>query len=161
MDTPPVGGNVYVFHGDVARIIRVNLAVVLEARQKVPAVPAHRLQIGKTGIPPVEANVARSELAFFGRLQHRNKVVVLRDLLRDLRVAFFSRLIEAAVAGKAAQAIGPQERREVDALHNRVVLAAPMACDQTHLLDMGLVECAVVYDQKPVCSSDKRLDFLP
>ena len=50
-----------------------------------------------------------------------DEVVVLGDLF----FAFRSHFVQA-VAGQAAEAVGPQERCEADAFHDGVMLAAPM-----------------------------------
>jgi len=55
-------------------------------------------------------------------------------VLHNLGLAFFGKLailllVEAAVIG-GAQAIRPEQGHQVDALHERVMLAAPMMDDQ-------------------------------
>ena len=92
--------------------------------------PAYRFEVGEAAVPTIEANVLGAEPALFGRLQHRKEVIILSHL----RLAFCRRLVQAAIAGQTAQAVGPQERGEADAFHDCMMLAAPMAADQAHLL---------------------------
>ena len=79
-DTPPMrgdldvlDGHIYVFHGHVARVIRIDLEVVLEARQEVPAVPAHHLEVGEAGVPAVEARVYAFGITSYRRRARRSR----------------------------------------------------------------------------------------
>ena len=103
MHSASVGRNVDVFDGLVFGVVRVHLAAALQPGQEVPAVSAHRFEVGKACVPAVEADILGMEPTLFGRLQHRNEVVVLRDL----RLAVFGRLIQTAIAGQAAEAVRP------------------------------------------------------
>ena len=157
MHSAPLLRNVNVFDGFVFGVVWVHLAIALQPGQKVPAMPAHRFEIGEACVPAVEADILGMEPTLFGRLQHRNEVVVLRDL----RLAVLGRLIQAAVAGQAAEAVRPQKRRQADAFDHGVMLAAPMTAHQAHLLRVGLIQCGVVHDQKAMRQLHQRLDLLP
>ena len=136
---------------------RVHLAVALEPGQEVPAMPAHRLQVGKATVPTVEADILGAELAFLRRLKHRQKVVILGHL----RFAFFGGFVESTVTGQTAQAVRPKQGRQVDAFNDRMMLPAPMARDQAHLLRVGLVQRSIIYDQQTAPFVDQRLDLMP
>jgi len=69
----PIGKNVNACDGNIARffwiarVARVHLAVALEARQEVPAMPAHRLEVCQAAVPAVEADVLRAVPTLFIR----------------------------------------------------------------------------------------------
>lgn len=65
--------------------------------------PVHGLEVGKTYVPTVGADVLRAEAALFGGFQYRNEVVVLRDLCLPL----FGNFVQAAIARQVAQAVRP------------------------------------------------------
>ncbi len=129
----PMLRNVNILDGNIACIVGVHQAVAFQARQEVPAVPTHRLQVFEAAVPAVEAHILGAEPAIFSGLQHRKEMVVLGHLFLAVR----SRLVEAAVAGQAAEAVGPQKGREADALDDGMMLAAPVAADEAHLLGVA------------------------
>jgi hypothetical protein len=55
----------------------------------------------------------------------------------------------------------PQQGDQVDASHDAMMLARPMAVDQVDLLRVGFVERGIVPNKQTRCPVDQRWRFLP
>jgi len=115
------GGNL----GSVQRprplTVAVDQPIALQACQPLPAQGAQALEVFQAAVPAIEDHATRLETPPVGVLQHKAEVVILGDL---------GVMVDAVVAGDMAVAVGPQQRHEVDALNNGMVLARPVASDE-------------------------------
>jgi hypothetical protein len=79
--------------------------------------------------------------------EHLLKVVVLRQRVPLL-------IKDAIVTRHMPVAVRPQQRNQVDAADNRMVLARPVAHNQLDLLRLGLVQSRVVDEQDALAQAD-------
>ena len=81
--------------------------------------------------------------------------------MRVFVYAVHGSVCEAAVKGEFGSSIGPEQSDKIDAVDATMMLAAPVLMNQFDMPSMGLVEGAVVKDQKTRIGLNKRFRFVP
>jgi hypothetical protein len=127
-------------YGSVASSIGVNLAITLELCQPKPPQIANSLEIIETSVPAIEQYTFGTEAAFFGRLKHLAKMIVLR-------LAICRLVIEAIITGYVAVAIGPQKRDEIYTANHLAMFARPVAAYEFDLFGVLLIKSRIVQHQ--------------
>ena len=100
----------------IARAVRVDLPIALQAGEPVPARAADRLQVLQAAVPTVARHAAWSATAWLGRREQGAEVLVLGHPV--------DRLVRAPiVAGDGVRAITPQHGDQLAARDHAMVLA--------------------------------------
>ena len=140
--------------GYQALTIWIDQAIFFQPGQPNPLKSADFLEIRQTGVPSIKGDTLGLEAAFVRRVQHLLKVVILGQ-------AILGFVIEAIVARNMAVAIGPPQRHEIDALHDAVMFARPVAGDQLDLAGVRLIQSRVIKDEDAVKQIDLSFSLLP
>ena len=136
-----------------ALLITIDQPIGFQSGQPLPIERPDQFQIVQTSIPAIEEDTARRKAPRSGRLQHLGEMIVL-----GLSVGF---VVNAIVTGQMAVSIGPDQRDQVDALNDGVMLAGPVARDQFHRASVRFIERRIIDHEHPVVAADLGLGFLP
>ena len=89
-----------------------------------------------------------------GRRQHGLDMVMLSCTVIRL-------VIEPVIDGQAGRAITPEQRHEVNPLHDSMMRAGPQTMDQADVLSIRVVQRGVIDNQDPSVAVDMLLHFVP
>ena len=140
MHDPAFLADLDVLNSPVARIVRIDMTIGLQARQPAPVESAQAFEVGQTAVPTVKADIIGRETPLVGLLEHRPEVIVLVQTARGL-------VIDPTIDRKTGASIGPDQTGEVNPSYGRFVFAAPVPADQIDEAGMGFIERAVINDQ--------------
>src|SRR5205085_7067244 len=126
--------------GQQSLAIWIDQTILFQPGQPNPMKRTDFLEIWQTGVPTIEGDTLGLEAAFVRLVQHLLKVIIFGQ-------AIFGFVIESVVARDMAISIRPQQGHEIDALHDTMMFARPVAGDQLNLASKGLIQSRVIKDK--------------
>jgi hypothetical protein len=138
----------------IAAAIRIHQAIGVQSRQPLPAERANQFQVSQRAVPAIKTHVARGQAALLGGFEHRPDVIVLG-------LAIIGRIIQAIIAWDGVRVVPPHQGHEVDAGHNPVMFARPLAMYQGNRARIRFVQGGIVNHQQTARAIDKQFGLLP
>ena len=131
-----------------------NLAVGLQASQKMPRKRTAQFQVLDLTIPAIEADKARVKAAFISGKPHLGEVTVL-----GFSVTIFVK--EAIINRHASHAVRPQQSYQIDAFDDRFLFSRPMAVEQGIARRIRLLQSRIIQNQNTGVQVNLRSCFFP
>src|SRR5271157_1789591 len=154
MYIPALQRYLYLLNLHIFCVIRIHQPIFLQSGQPVPSRVSYGFEIIYTGVPAIEENNTGLKTPFFCFGKHISKMIIF-CLAVDIYI------VDSEINGNYSVSICPQQRTNIDSIHQSMLFSTPLMIDKAHIFSIWLVQRRIVNNQETILRLNNILYLIP